>query len=423
MAGIEKFKTIGICGGGKMGISFFNYITQFDFHIVFYIRDPQKREKVEKSYTRTLLKKQEKEKVLKSNFNKVIFTENIEELGYSDIIFEFVAEDLKVKRDIIDKLISVKQIPGQIIASGSSSLMPGMIHTDYWSHNIIGVHFFYPVQYINTVEVFYGSKTEQDVIEKIRYFLDYIDKQMILLSEEVGALIIRVFSGMQNEAFKVFKHDNIDPGEIDGIVGEEGFALQPFDLIDSVGFEIISNCIDALYAGTDEYEEHVEMKKFLENEIANGRLGKRTGRGFFEYDGASKRSVGECRPVSDSRTGEEIADRLKMMYLNSCFSLLNDCWVDTVQMDTAMREINQCEKGPVEIAFECGVKEVLEKIDGCSARYSRQFRAPEIIRYIVKHGIGRDEIDRQIRLFNMGGKRPDWHNEDFRKKRKCFAKT
>jgi len=423
MDSISRFKTIGICGGGKMGVSFFNYISKFDFNIVFYIRNSEKREKINRSYFRNFMTKQKNGDIEVSDIPNVVITGNIEELGDSDIIFEFVAEDLNVKRKVIEALISVSRNPEQIIASGSSSMTPGMLHKDYSKHNIIGVHYFYPVQYLKTVEVFYGAGTDKSVIEKVCCFLDSIDKKRLLLGEEAGALIIRVFSGMQNEAFKVFKHNNIDPGEIDRLIEKENFAMPPFDLIDSVGFEIISNCIEALYGGSDEYEYHKEMKDYLEIQMLNGWLGKKSGRGFFDYTGGSRKSSGEYGTVGESVLREEIVDRLKMMYLNSCFSLLNDCWVNTDELDTALCEINQCDKGPVEIAYEYGMTKILEKLEGCSSRYGIHFKPPEIVRYIVKNGIGRDEIDRQIRLFNMGETRPDWYNEDFRKKRKCLAEA
>ncbi len=414
---INNLKVIGICGGGKMGLSFFEYITRFnDLEVVFYIRNPQKVEKVQQSFMRKLSVKIKKGEISENQLPKVSITNNIELLGECDIVFDFISEDIGDKRALFNQLLEVRKKEEQILATGSSSIVPGKILPDnYWKENLFGVHFIYPIQFIKAAEVIYGENSNKTMLEKIVNFLIYIDKKPVPVKEEVGAFTIRIMSRLFHEAFNIYRKENISPKAIDRIVEKANFASPPYDLSDSVGLEIILNSLEALYKGTGEYQKHAELREFLAEKVNRGHLGKKSGRGVFEYsDEALADPYAGTIENPDRKICEAIEERLKMIYLNTCLKLIDGCWIDSKLLDEVMAELYSTQKGPVAMAYEYGLENLLGRLKAYSIQYDDVFAPPGILEYAVTNNVGREEIDRQIGLFRMGVKRPDWYTEDIK---------
>lgn len=412
---VNGFKTVGICGGGKMGFGFFDHITRStDLNVIFFIRNSEKAEKIRLSYMRKLSGRMKRGEVREEELPEVIVTDRIELVGECDIVFEFIAEDIEAKRELFRKLVSVRRKNGQILVTGSSSLVPGKIMPeDYERNNLLGVHFIYPVQYIKAAEVIYADKSDREIVEKVIWLLKYLGKNPIPVHEEVGAFTIRILSRLYNEAFTLYRRENISPVIIDQIVGKEDFAAPPYDLGDTVGLEIVLNSFTALYEGTGEYAKHSELRNFLKEKISKGDLGKKSGRGVLDYTGEG----GGCFEgigSPDDETRKIVAERLKMVYFATCFKLLHGCWIDSELLDTVMSELYSIPKGPIALACEYGLENTLQRLKEFSAAYDDVFSPPGILEYAVKNNVGRNEIDRQIRLFRMAGKRPDWYTEDIK---------
>lgn len=413
---VNGFKTVGICGGGKMGLGFFDHITRFtDLNVVFFIRSPEKAEKIRLSYMRKLSGRVKRGEVRKDELPEVIITDDIELVGECDIVFEFIAEDVEAKRELFRKLINVRRKTEQVLVTGSSSLVPGKIMPEnYEKNNLLGAHFIYPVQYIKAAEVIYADRSGRETVEKVSGFLKYLGKNPIPVHEEVGAFTIRILSRLYTEAFTIYRRQNISPVIIDEIVEKEGFAAPPYDLSDTVGLEIVLNSLKALYEGTSEYNKHTELRNFLEERVNKGDVGKKSGRGVLDYTGKGENCFEGVNSNLDDATRKMVAERLKMIYFVTCFKLLDGCWIDSELLDTVMMEIYSTPKGPIELACEYGLENTLQRLKEFSAAYDDVFNPPGVLEYAVKNNVGREEIDRQIRLFRMAGKRPDWYTKDIK---------
>lgn len=384
-----------------MAVSFFNHLCNKDYDIVVFMRDEKKLEKLNKSYSR-----------LKNNKKDVIqFTTNLENLQSVDLIIEFVSEDLNLKRDMIHKLLSCQKNKNQVIATCSSSFTPARISDDYGKENIMGIHFIYPVQFMKSVEIIVGDDTDEKAILAVKNFLELIDKDPILVDQKAGVFSVKLLSCIQNEAFRLFNEYQVSPGDIDDIIIQFQFAMPPFDLIDSVGFEIISNCTREFYEGTQEYPYYEGLRNFLEDKMKNGMKGKKSGKGFYDYSGPCFDYLKDYAVVNEGLK-DIITERIKMIYINNAFRLINESLINCVEVDNVMREVNQSEKGPLQLAFEEGIEQVYAKMTQFEKEYGLPFKPPKVIEYIIENQVGRDEIDRQIRLFKMGGNKPDWYNKN-----------
>jgi 3-hydroxybutyryl-CoA dehydrogenase len=413
MSDNKSFKKIGILGGGKMGGGFFDCISgHAGFDIVLYARNTEKREILRQAYLKKLARKQKSPGAGCHNCGEVVFTGNLDDLGDTDIVFEFTCEDKRVKKELIKKLVLAKKKKEQVIVTGSSSMVPGRLWENCVEDNVFGVHFMYPVQYMKTVELVYKRGSHEGTIAKVRDFLIGIGKRPVLMPEEVGAFTIRIMSAIAAEAFNFSKETGVSPGEVDRIVMEEGFADPPFNLCDSVGLETIRNSLEELYAGTEEYCLHIPLLEYIEDRIAEGKLGKKTGAGILDY--GKKENGQEAAAATEHETRELAADRLRMIYIKTCFGLLDGCWMESSTLDEVMGEVYGTVHGPVTMAYEYGLERVVEKLDNYAQQYGKQYTAPGILKYAAANKAGREELDRQIGVFAMAGTRPDWHTGDIR---------
>lgn len=409
--GQSSMKTIGICGGGKMGVSFFNYLIRFHYPVIFYVRNQEKLMKIKNNYMKRLSSKSKSRDGMENEPEKVHFTQNIEELADADIVFEFITESLEEKSAFIRKLVLNKANPKQVIATGSSSLVPSKLSPAFADENIIGVHFIYPVQYIKTVEVIFGKQTPLEVIDGVKAFLLAIEKSPMLLDEETGSITTKALINLQNEAFLIAKEYNLPFHIIDEIVAKEDYSIPPFELTDSVGHDVIHDSIKGHFDGTEEAIRFEAFKKQLEMNIHQGILGKKSGKGFLDLDSPAADAKGIS--AMEQSVVEEISNRLRMAYIHPCLKMLDQCKVNLEELDRVFCELNQTENGPVKIAFADGMEGVLKTLEYLHEKYGAYFKPPAFVQYIAKMGLGRDEVDRQLRMFEMGGKRPDWHRENF----------
>lgn len=386
------FKSIGICGAGKMGESLFNLISKLDFSIILYNRSDSKLDKVSKSYERRISFARSSDTANKN----ISFTKNIADLAECDIIFEFISEDIETKKDLIKELMSQRKNSEQIIATGSSTIIPSKVCMAQYLRYCAGVHFIYPVQYIKSVEVVLNSEISDTAADKIKNFLISIGKRPFLVTEETGTFTIKILTAIQNEAFRLLQIIDIKPEQIDRILSKYNMIFPPFELCDSVGPEIIYNSIKTLYEGTSEYYRYQEFADYLKN------LKTCINDNFISNHNKQYTTLDEEKEI-------HINDILMLVYINTCLNFLDKGLLETNELDFAMSEINQSSSGPISIAFERGAENILHSLELYSKLYGKQFEPPEILRYIVKFRLGRDEIDRQIRMFKVGGVRPDWH--------------
>ncbi len=395
MCDTKTFTSIGICGGGKMGLSFFKYLSRFsNYSVVFHIRDTNRIARLKKKYCEMDL--------------CVSFTDRIEDLCDCDIVFEFVAEEISIKREIMQKLLESGKNPSQILATGSSSFTPGRLSAEYDRYNLIGVHYLYPVQDMQTVEVVYGDRTPMDLVDKVCLFLEHIGKIPVRIGEGTGCITTRVLTVIGNEAYRIHGELHIPFSDLDEIISDSGYTLPPFTLKDNVGLDTIYNCICGHYEFREEFESFFPLREYLNGKLKQGHLGKKSGEGFYRY----KNQEDFPKPVENKVPEEikaKIKERIKLLYINSSFELVDRGYADCVELDRIFCEINGNDKGPVRTLFQEGAEVVVERLKKYSQEIDSLYRPLPVLEYISKYSQGSEEIDRQVRDFKMGGKRPDWY--------------
>ena len=224
----------------------------------------------------------------------------------ADLIFEALTEDFAIKKEMFDKVESLRR-DDSIIATVTSGLsINGLCEGrgDSFRRNFLGLHFFNPPNVITGTELIAGSDTSAEVVDFIDAFSQYhLGREMVRTYDTPAFAGNRVGFKVLNEAAQLA--EQLGPVLVDRIVGPyTGRALTPLSTIDLVGWDIHRAIVDNVYDNTDdEARETNKLPAYMAALMEKGVLGDKSGGGFFKRDGKTKLALdiasGNYKPVSE----------------------------------------------------------------------------------------------------------------------------
>ncbi len=200
----------------------------------------------------------------------------------ADLIIEAVVEDLQVKRELFSKLESLNT-QDTIFASNTSSIPITQIASALESpHRFAGLHFFNPAYLMKLVEVIKGNKTEAGVVPILMEFVRSIGKTPVQATDAPGFIVNRVARHYYLESLRILEEQVADHQVIDELLEGYGFRMGPFKLMDLIGIDInyavTTSIFDAFH-----YDPKFRPSRIQQNLVAAGHLGKKSGKGFYDY--------------------------------------------------------------------------------------------------------------------------------------------
>lgn len=232
-------------------------------------------------------KKLEKGKITKEEHDKIMgrlkgSTNPAEAAAGVDMVIEAVFEDMKLKQTIFTELdqICPKEI---LLASNTSTLSVSKIASVTKNpERVIGTHFFSPVPLMRLVEVIRGDKTSDAVVKGALEFCAAIGKTPILAKDVPGFIVNRFLCLLYNEAADQIYKGYATAKDIDlGLKLGSNHPMGPVEIMDMAGVDVVNNALKALYEMTK--EERYKPSPLFEQMIKENRLGRKTGKGFYEY--------------------------------------------------------------------------------------------------------------------------------------------
>ena len=200
----------------------------------------------------------------------------------ADLVIEAVIENFDAKKAVFEDLGKHAR-KDAILASNSSTIVISRL-ADFTgrSERCCNMHFFHPVTVMQLCEVVRGPKTSDETIEAVMEFVRNIDRTPVLLKKEVwGFIVNRVLFAASEEAMRLLDGGYASSEDIDVAVHKGlNWPMGPFHLLDFSGLDIFYGAMQDRHR----LGEGPEPPEVLEKLVREGRLGRKTGRGFFDYD-------------------------------------------------------------------------------------------------------------------------------------------
>jgi len=279
-------QTVCIIGAGTMGSGIAQVAAQSGFAtLLFDINNVVLKnagDNIQKNLQLLVLK--EKITVEESNsiFQRIRFVNNISDC-VADIFIEAIIEKLDAKINIFNQLATINSAEA-IFASNTSSLsvsaiQSGIIHPQ----RVAGMHFFNPAPVMKLVEVVKGEQTADAVAEKVYHLCRQFNKTPVLCKDAPGFIVNRVARHYYLEAMKMVEQEVASFETVDAIMESTGFKMGPFRLMDLIGMDINLSVSQSLYDAFEK-EERFAPSPIQKDKVAKGELGRKTGKGFYEYN-------------------------------------------------------------------------------------------------------------------------------------------
>ena len=206
----------------------------------------------------------------------------VDELVPADLLVEAVVEDARVKEEVFRKADEVLA-PDAILASNTSSIpITSLAAVTSRPDKVIGMHFFNPVPVLSLVEVIRAVQTSDDTAARIVALAQDLGKTPAEVNDSPGFVSNRILMPFVNEAAYALMEGVAEAEAIDTIA-RLGFAhpLGPLALADLIGLDTCVSIMDVLYEGLG--DPKYAPCPLLRRYVAAGRLGRKSGRGFYEY--------------------------------------------------------------------------------------------------------------------------------------------
>ncbi len=286
----------------------------------------------------------------------------------ADLIIEAIFEDLDAKQSLYRKLQSSMK-SSAILASNTSSLRLEDLRTALDEpQRFIGLHFFNPVAALPLVEVIRCDDTARDVLDAGFAFVKDIGKFPLECKSSPGFVVNRLLGPYMAEAMYLAE-SGVPLAAIDKAAEDFGMPMGPVELLDSVGIDIALHVSRVLGAAFRR-----EVPAVLGELVDNGQLGRKSGRGFYEWrDGKA------VKPAADtSDVPADIGDRLILPMLNEAVACLDEGIVsDADLLDAGVifgTGFAPFRGGPLQYARHRGVEEILRTMERLAARHGDRFR-------------------------------------------------
>lgn len=283
----ERIETVGIIGGGIMGMGIAQAASQAGLDVIIVEKDEPSAERSKKRLSESMDREiqrwgmtiSEKKAILQ----RIKWTTDINEVKECDIIIEAVDEDLKLKQEIFKKLDSICP-PETIFVSNTSTLSLSKIaEGTSRGDKTIGMHFLNPVPKVPVVEIVRGIETSDETTNIAKTFAKKLGKTAVEVFEYPGFITTRVIVPFLNEAMHILMEGLATAEGIDTAT-KLGYNLPigPLELADSMGLDEILAWMESLWheLGEPRYRPCPLLRKY----VREGKLGKKSGEGFFKYD-------------------------------------------------------------------------------------------------------------------------------------------
>ena len=286
---MDQKGTLGVLGTGTMGAGIVQLAAQSGYEVIACDASVESLERAEVSVREGLSRFVDRglfsEDEATAHYDRIRWTTNTEALGEAEIAVEAIVERVEPKREALAALDALIPPDSCIFTNTSSIPISNLASATGRPDKVCGTHFFTPPPVREAVEIPRGHHTSDDTVERAKSFVRSLGKQPIVVDGEIpGFVANRFLIPMLLEACRLLEQEAAPKKDIDDLVKRGlGFPIGPFELGDFIGLDVALDVTSRVHEATG--NPYYEPPQTLQNLVHSGNLGRKTGRGFYEYGG------------------------------------------------------------------------------------------------------------------------------------------
>ena len=279
-------KKIGVLGTGTMGAGIVQVLAQHGYEVVVRARRESSVEKGLATVKKNLDKLVAKEKITaeeaEATMARISGSTDINVVADADLIIEAATEDMESKRALFAELDQLCK-PEAIIATNTSSLsITAIAAATNRADKVVGMHFFNPVPAMKLIEIIRGLNTSDETRDAVFALAEVLGKAPVEVAEAPGFVVNRILIPMINEGIGIVADGIADVKGVDTAMKfGANHPMGPLELGDLIGLDVCLAIMETLYFeyGDPKYRPHHLLRKM----VRAGKLGRKTGEGFYNY--------------------------------------------------------------------------------------------------------------------------------------------
>jgi 3-hydroxybutyryl-CoA dehydrogenase len=282
----KEIGKVGVVGLGTMGAGIAQISVQSGFETVGREVSTELADRGRETITRYLTRGVEKRRLsqheLESALGRLSLTTELDDLADCDLVIEAIVEELGPKQELFAALDGIVAADAVLATNTSALSVSEIAAATAHPQRVVGMHFFNPAPVLPLVEIVRGEQSAEDAVEAAYRWAERAGKQPVRCNDTPGFIVNRILIPLLNDCVRVLEEANVEPADMDkALENGAGWPLGPCALIDLIGIDIHVHASEALHAKLGEPrmappERLVEMQ-------SKGRLGRKSGRGFFDY--------------------------------------------------------------------------------------------------------------------------------------------
>jgi 3-hydroxyacyl-CoA dehydrogenase/enoyl-CoA hydratase/3-hydroxybutyryl-CoA epimerase len=319
-----KVRRVHVIGAGVMGGDIAAWCVLQGLDVSLQDREMKYIEPVLKRAKSLFIKKLRDPNKVAAAMNRLIPDVEAKGVGKADVIIEAIFEDIDAKRALFAS-IEPRMKADAVLATNTSAIPLAEISSVLKNpKRLIGIHFFNPVAKMPLVEIVYDKKTDARQVARGAAFCAAINRFPLPVKSTPGFLVNRVLSGYMAKAMSMHLERNIPIEVLDNAAKSFGMPMGPVELADTVGLDVCMKVMTMLGGASSQKEAAL-----LQQKIAAGELGKKTGKGFYVWEkGKPKRT----KTDTGQYALEEITESLMQPYFDACEAALADGIVENADV-------------------------------------------------------------------------------------------
>ncbi|MGF1472088.1 MAG: 3-hydroxyacyl-CoA dehydrogenase family protein [Rubrobacteraceae bacterium] len=280
-----RYRTLGVLGTGTMGAGIVQLAAQSGYRVAACDSSPVALDRA-RVYVREGLSRFAERGVisdLEAAYDRIHWTSNLEELAVAGAVIEAVVERVGPKKESLAALDALLSPEALILTNTSSISITDLASATGRPEKVCGAHFFTPPPVREAVEVPRGRLTSDETVEKVKELIVSFGKQPVVVEKDTpGFVANRFLIPFLIEGVRLVEGGVATKEDIDLIVKKcLGFPVGPFELGDFIGLDVGLDVISYVHQQTG--EPYYAPPQTLEDLVRSGKLGRKTGEGFYEY--------------------------------------------------------------------------------------------------------------------------------------------